>query len=233
MRSRRRCRQASSAASASTDVTAPTVSITTPVADANVPQSPLTISGTASDVGGVVAGIEVSTDGGATWHPATGRANWTTSGRPTSPARSRSGYARSTTAATCRPRRRRSPSTVAGAACPCSIWPASSPSVAPDIGSEFGRTRHPLPFVQCRCDQRALRFYKHAQNTGTHVGSLWSCNGNVAGAGHLHRRVRFGMADAVAGIARDHRGQHVLRRVVPHRAGASIPARTATSPRKA
>jgi hypothetical protein len=36
----------------------------------------VTISGTASDVGGVVAGVEVSTDGGATWHPAMGLANW-------------------------------------------------------------------------------------------------------------------------------------------------------------
>ena len=39
------------------------------------------IHGTASDVGGVVAAIEVSTDGGATWHPATGTANWTYSWR--------------------------------------------------------------------------------------------------------------------------------------------------------
>ena len=36
-----------------------------------------TIAGTASDAGGgVVAGVEVSVDGGVTWHPATGRASW-------------------------------------------------------------------------------------------------------------------------------------------------------------
>ena len=35
--------------------------------------SVVTIQGTASDVGGVVAGVEVSTDGGTTWHRATGR----------------------------------------------------------------------------------------------------------------------------------------------------------------
>ena len=34
-------------------------------------------TGTASDVGGVVAGVEVSTDGGSTWHPATGTTTWT------------------------------------------------------------------------------------------------------------------------------------------------------------
>ena len=32
--------------------------------------------GTATDVGGRVAGVEVSTDGGATWHPATGTTAW-------------------------------------------------------------------------------------------------------------------------------------------------------------
>ncbi|HJT30677.1 MAG TPA: N,N-dimethylformamidase beta subunit family domain-containing protein [Pirellulales bacterium] len=37
-----------------------------------------TLSGTAADSGGgVVAGVEVSTDGGATWHPAVGRDSWT------------------------------------------------------------------------------------------------------------------------------------------------------------
>src|SRR5919106_2625930 len=37
----------------------------------------VTITGTATDAGGgVVAGVEVSTDGGATWHPATGTSSW-------------------------------------------------------------------------------------------------------------------------------------------------------------
>ena len=36
------------------------------------------VSGTATDTGGgVVAGVEVSTDGGTTWHPATGTTSWT------------------------------------------------------------------------------------------------------------------------------------------------------------
>ena len=38
---------------------------------------PTFIAGTAADTGGgVVGGVEVSTDGGATWHPAIGRENW-------------------------------------------------------------------------------------------------------------------------------------------------------------
>ena len=37
----------------------------------------VTITGTATDGGGgVVAAVEVSVDGGVTWHPATGRATW-------------------------------------------------------------------------------------------------------------------------------------------------------------
>ena len=66
------------AATASTDTTAPTSTITSPNDGANLPLgTPATVTGTASDTGGgVVGGVEVSVDGGSTWHPATGRANW-------------------------------------------------------------------------------------------------------------------------------------------------------------
>ena len=61
-----------------------------------------TISGTASDTGGgVVAGVEVSTDGGTTWHPATGTTSWTyTWTAHGSPVDDDQGRAPSTTAAT-------------------------------------------------------------------------------------------------------------------------------------
>jgi hypothetical protein len=67
------------AATASTDVTPPTSVITSPTAGASLTVgSTVTITGTASDAGGsVVAGVEVSVDGGQTWHPASGRSNWT------------------------------------------------------------------------------------------------------------------------------------------------------------
>ena len=59
------------AATASTDTTAPTAAITSPAAGATLPVgSPVTITGTATDAGGgVVAGVEVSTDDGSTWQP--------------------------------------------------------------------------------------------------------------------------------------------------------------------
>ena len=66
------------AATASTDTTAPTATITSPADGATVANGkPVTITGTASDVGGQVGGVEVSTDGGLTWHPAVGRTSWT------------------------------------------------------------------------------------------------------------------------------------------------------------
>ena len=62
----------------STDHTAPTSFITSPGSGATLtPGQNVTITGTAADVGGVIAGVEVSTDNGASWHPATGDENWT------------------------------------------------------------------------------------------------------------------------------------------------------------
>ncbi|MGH2853314.1 MAG: N,N-dimethylformamidase beta subunit family domain-containing protein, partial [Solirubrobacteraceae bacterium] len=57
----------------STDTTPPTSTITSPAQGATLQDgSAVTIAGTAADAGGgVVAGVEVSTDGGTTWHPAT------------------------------------------------------------------------------------------------------------------------------------------------------------------
>ncbi len=65
-------------ATASTDATAPSSAITSPPAGSDVPVgSPVTVAGTAADAGGgVVGGVEVSVDGGETWHPAEGRDNW-------------------------------------------------------------------------------------------------------------------------------------------------------------
>jgi fibronectin type 3 domain-containing protein len=67
------------AATASTDTTPPSSTITSPPSGSNVSLgSSVTISGTAMDFGGgVVGGVEISVDGGTTWHPAVGRENWT------------------------------------------------------------------------------------------------------------------------------------------------------------
>ena len=63
-------------ASVSTDRTAPVSDVT--ASGTAVPAStPLTLRGTATDEApGLVAGVEVSVDGGRTWHPAEGRESW-------------------------------------------------------------------------------------------------------------------------------------------------------------
>jgi hypothetical protein len=64
-------------AQASSDRTPPTAVITSPTGGTSVNEGQtLTITGTAADVDSPVAGVEVSTDGGATWHPAPGTTNW-------------------------------------------------------------------------------------------------------------------------------------------------------------
>jgi len=67
------------AATASTDVQAPASVISSPAnGTLYTLGDPVSISGTATDAGGgVVAGVEVSTDGGATWQVATGTTAWT------------------------------------------------------------------------------------------------------------------------------------------------------------
>ena len=65
------------AASAPADALAPRSTITSPgVGELVANGSALTVRGTAIETDGVVAGVEVSVDGGASWHPATGTTSW-------------------------------------------------------------------------------------------------------------------------------------------------------------
>lgn len=65
-------------ATQSTDTLKPTSSITSPIIGASFLEGQhVTITGTAQDFGGgIIAGVEVSTDGGQHWFKATGRENW-------------------------------------------------------------------------------------------------------------------------------------------------------------
>ncbi|MDO5862965.1 MULTISPECIES: DUF4082 domain-containing protein [Paenarthrobacter] len=161
------------AAAASTDRTAPTAAITAPVNGAAVPHgTSVTVTGTAADTGGVVAGVEVSTDGGSTWHPAVGKQNWTYT-------YIQKGFETATIQA-----RAIDDSANIGAATSTSLVLSGPYSV-------FGQT---IPTVQDSGDGGSyemglrftptvdgfitgVRFYKSAANTGTHTGSLWSSTG--------------------------------------------------------
>ena len=166
------------AASKTTDTTSPSTTVSAPstAADGSV----VTLSGTATDTGGgVVAGVEISTDGGSTWHPATtGTTNWTykwiVHGSPTATIKVRvtddSGNTSAPTAGT-----------NVNVTCPCSIWGTNvtPPSTSVDSGDpesiEVG--------VRFKSDVlgtvSGIRFYKAAANTGTHVGSLWDADGQL------------------------------------------------------
>ena len=73
-------------ANASTNHTPPTSTITQPTDGSSLPLgTAITISGIAADTLGVVAAVEVSADGGQTWHPASGRTTWSYTWTPTMP----------------------------------------------------------------------------------------------------------------------------------------------------
>ncbi len=169
-------------ASASVDLVAPSSAVASPTQGATVaPGVAITISGTATDAGGgVVAGVEVSVDGGTTWRRANGRATWSygwtppTSGSVTIRSRAvdDSGNLEPPSAGVT--------VSIGGGGpqnCPCTIWPSSAvPTVVSD--SDTGSVNLGVKF---RSDVdgyiTGIRFYKGAANTGTHVGTLWSSAG--------------------------------------------------------
>ena len=169
------------AATASTDTDPPSSVITSPLDGSDVQSgAPITISGSATDVtgesgGGQVGSVEVSTDGGTTWHPAQGRENWTYSWTPGA-----TGSATIKARAADDSGNLETPGAgvtvnVTARTCPCSIWndsftgPEENDPAAVELGVKF------------RSDEAGfitgLRFYKTSGNTGTHVGHLWSASG--------------------------------------------------------
>ena len=168
-------------ATKSTDATAPHSTITSPAAGSSVSAgSTINVSGTAADVGGgVVGGVEVSADGGQTWHPANGRESWTFPWHPQV-----SGTANLKSRAVDDSGNLETPSagiSVVAAAhdCPCSIWSSSTTPGTIDSGDtnsgEFG-VRFTAEFDGFIT---GIRFYKASTNTGTHIGHLWSNTGTL------------------------------------------------------
>ncbi len=60
-----------------TDELAPTCTITSPADDETVADTPITVTGTASDDLSGIDFVEISTDGGTSWTPAVGSESWT------------------------------------------------------------------------------------------------------------------------------------------------------------
>jgi hypothetical protein len=167
-------------ASASTDTTAPVSVITSPAAGSTLNTgTTVTVTGTASDSGGVVGGVEVSGDGGATWHPASGRSNWSYSFTPRvtgqttilSRAADDSGNLETPTNGVS--------VTIAPQVCPCGVWNSSNAPVTSD-SQDSNSVELGLKF-RADADGTVLgvRFYKASTNTGTHTGHLWTSSGGL------------------------------------------------------
>jgi hypothetical protein len=168
-------------ATASTDTSPPRSAITAPASGSQVTLNlPVTISGTAADVGGgVVGAVEISLDGETTWHPAVGRENWTYTFTPNTIGALGVQTRAVDDSGNLEVPRAGIALAVVQNPCPCTIWPAiATPAnidVGPDSPVELG--------VSFTSDANGyitgLRFYKSAANTGTHVGHLWSTTGTL------------------------------------------------------
>jgi hypothetical protein len=169
-------------ATASTDTIPPTSTITSPTSGKLLTSGvAIIISGKATDSGGgVVGGVEVSVDGGNTWHPATGRESWSYAWTPnvlgsfTIESRATDDSANTET-----PSAGMVTVTVSPPDCPCSDWISSTTPSQVDSGDassvELG--------VRFRADFNGyitgIRFYKAATNIGPHTGNLWSNTGTL------------------------------------------------------
>ena len=174
-------------ASASTDFTAPQTTITSHADNDSVFKGEnIVIGGTSSDVGGVVAAVEISVDGGSTWAVATGTSSWNYSWTPshtgtviikvrgTDDSGNMEGSNSSNTITL----------HIVNPPCPCTIFKQSdAPALTNSLNSVTG-TGIELG-TKFRSDSSGyitgMRFYKSLLDTGTHVLSLWSAAGTLLG----------------------------------------------------
>ncbi|MEH2588343.1 VCBS repeat-containing protein [Bradyrhizobium sp. AZCC 1721] len=162
---------------ASTDTTAPTSTIN-PIASFTA-QSVVTISGTASDLGGgVIGAVEVSTDGGVTWYNAIGDENWTYTWSPqvagtyTIKSRAVDDSINLETPSAGRTVVVSAPSYItlfSGSATPAIVNVTDASAV--ELGVKFQSS--------VAGTVSGIRFYKGSQDTGTHTGELWSSTGTL------------------------------------------------------
>ncbi len=173
---------------ASTDHTPPTSAITSPSAGATFANgSTATITGTATDTGGgVVAGVEVSTDGGSTWHPVTTMSaaatsvtwsyTWAVAGSGSVTLQSRATDDSGNT---------ETPGSGVSVTinCPCGLFSSDYvPSVT--SSSDSGAYELGIKFQSSVSGWVAgVRFYKGTGNNGTHTGSLWTSSGTLLATG--------------------------------------------------
>ena len=165
----------------STDIFAPTSSISSPSPGATVESGmAVTITGTAADSGGgQVAGVEVSVDGGATWKAAQGRTAWTYQWTPAAPGTVTIRTRAVDDSANLEVAGSGVSVTIGTGVCPCpNLWRASTTPESTFNGVSDYPENAPYELgVKFRSDIdgyiTGIRFYKGAGNVGTHIGNLW------------------------------------------------------------
>ncbi|GAA3839543.1 hypothetical protein GCM10022243_02400 [Saccharothrix violaceirubra] len=165
----------SPAAIAAPEATAPTVQITT-APTTSVVGTPYTFSGTVAD-DGTVTSVEVSTDGGVLWRPATyTQTTWTHTYTP-----SASGTAQLRVRASDNEQlvsaEQSASATVAPRVCPCSLWSDGDTPATPDAADASALELGLKWQANSNGYVRGVKFYKGPNNSGTHVGSLWTTGG--------------------------------------------------------
>ena len=124
----------------------------------------------------MIAGVEVSTDGGSSWHPATGDENWTYTWSPqvagtyTIKSRAVDDSINLETPSAGRTVTVTAPTYVTlfpGSATPAVVNTTDASAV--ELGVKFQ--------TSVAGTVSGIRFYKSSQDTGTHTGELWSSTG--------------------------------------------------------
>ncbi|KQV16529.1 Mo-co oxidoreductase dimerization domain protein [Rhizobium sp. Root1203] len=171
-------------AAQSTDTLKPTSSITSPTVGGSFLEGQhVTITGTAQDFGGgIIAGVEISTDGGQRWYKATGKETWSynwvvqASGTYTIMSRAVDDSVNMETPSTGKQVTVNLPTTA-------SLWtlaatPATETAIDRD-GVELG-----VRFQSTTGGSvQGIRFYKGFYNIGEHVVSLWKADGTLLATG--------------------------------------------------
>jgi N,N-dimethylformamidase beta subunit-like protein/uncharacterized protein DUF4082/Big-like domain-containing protein len=163
-------------ASASEDTTPPSVAIVAPATAAQ--GTPSTLTGSASDAGGGrVGAVEVSVDGGTSWHPAAGREAWSYTWTPSATGEAAVRVRAADDSGNLGAAAQRTLSVVART-CPCTLFGSAVPRRASEndgqsieVGVRFR--------ADVDGDVTALRYYRGAGWAGGPTATLWTAAGQA------------------------------------------------------
>ncbi len=159
-----------------------------PSATFSQPVTPSTVSFTVKDSGGNSVAGSVSFNGAdtvATFTPSSSLAGSTTYTATVSGAQNASGTPMSSPYSW-------SFTTGAVAQCPCSIWQDGTPTGAADANDTSAVTSGVQFQAASSGYITGVRFYKEADNTGTHIGSLWTASGTLLASGTFSNETASG-----------------------------------------